>query len=286
MANNLRIIYNNLADIANVVSTGSSYNTTTSVDNTSYPIGNIFKDTKGLVWRANWVGSSVTITIGWATPQTISSIIIPFSNLSTATTMSVAFFNNSGATGTPASVLPAISCVPVDFGVSSTGITGSFKYSYGVGTSARRYFTQTTCQSLAITITDTSPAAAYAEISRLIVGTYWSPVYNTEFGISVDINDLSSHSRTQAGNLITDTNTITKSLSFSLNYMTASDRDIMFKIMLLNGKRRSIFVSIFPEDTDSTKEVIHQIYGRLSDSPSINHPMYSIYATAIKLDEV
>ncbi len=126
----------------------------------------------------------------------------------------------------------------------------------------------------------------YIEVSRVIIGNYWSPIYNTEYGVAVGTIDSSTNKRTEAGNLISDPGTISKTLTFSLNYMLDIDRDALFSIVRNNGTRRSMYISVFPEDPDSNKEQVFQIYGRLDNVAAITHPMYSMYASSISLQEV
>ena len=278
-SNNLRIIYNNIAD-----------NTTTLVainSDTGYSISNTKKDTKGLVWRSTSGNTSSTIDLSWNTSQSISSVVLPYTNLSSTATIRIRIYSDSlfanviYDSGTSLAVLAVLPNY-------NAGITGvNYRYSFGGGSYVRKYIPQIdNCKALKIDIVDTNNTDGFLEISRIIAGTYWSPKYNTEYGLSVGISDSSNKYRTQTGNLITDIGTSSKTLSFNLSYMDNNDRDVLFSIIKSIGTKKSIHISLFPEDSDTTKELIYQVYGRFSDLATISNPMYSMYASTVNVEEV
>ena len=275
---NLRILYNNLADSATVTASTSASN---------FPTSNMQTDIKGLPWRSTSLVSN-TITLNWVANQTVGLVALPFTNLTTTATINVTFWNGQNGTGTSLYTTGVITAVPYNLATWGTVATGLNAYSYGGGSAVRVYTPSilTTVQSITITIVDGSNAQGYMEIARLVCGTYWSPTYNTEFGLTVDYVDQSSHSRSQAGNIITDIGPTHKSLTFTLSYLQKADRNILLQIMKLNGMRNPLFISLFPSDTDIEKEFTYQIYGKLSSNPTISHPMYTQYASSITIEEM
>lgn len=278
MANNLRILYSNAADTSVITATTTAANFITS---------NMQNDIKGSVWRST-SSISNTITLNWSSAQSVNCIILPFTNLSKNSTINISVYNGSNGTGTLLYTSGTISAITYNVPSWDTTYTGVNAYSYGGGTSVRHYIPSTTSNvlSILITIVDTTNVQGYLEISRILCGQYWSPAFNTDFGITLDYVDQSSHSRAQSGNIITDIGPSHKTLSFSLNFMSTSDRNYLIQIMRLNGMRKPIFVSIFPNDTDLEKEYNYQIYGKLSSNPTITHPMYSIYTSTINIEEI
>jgi hypothetical protein len=275
--NNLRIIYNNIVDASNTL--------TATNTNTNYIIDNVKKDTKGLVWRTNNASTSSNIRLSWTTAQTISAVILPYTNLSATATITITLYSDAAFT-TQVFTSGAVAAVPAVLEDQSTA-TANYRYAFGGGNCARVYFTQTAnCRGMQISIVDTANTDTYLEVSRIIAGTYWSPLYNTEFGLAVGIQDSSTKIRTQTGNLVTDIGTSNKTLTFNLSYMVNTDRDILFNIIRTIGTRKSIYVSLFPQDSEPTKEQTYQVYGRLSDLATITNPMYSVYASSISIEEV
>lgn len=159
---------------------------------------------------------------------------------------------------------------------SSTGVIG-----YGGGKYVTVY---TTCTGSVTSIVLTIPSGT--KISRIIVGNYWTPTYNTQFGVSVNYVDNSSAERLQSGDLFTQNAPRHKTLSFDLQYLNEADKFILFDIMKSLGKITPIFVSVFPDDDDKDKEQMYQIYGKFSDLGGISHTMFTMYASSIQLEEI
>jgi hypothetical protein len=300
--NNLRILYNNISDLSTTSLTASVSSTGTS---------NLKVDSKSKVWKS---GTSSTTAVKANIVATFSSkivnaIILPFSNLSTTATIRVRGYTGTAPTLGGTIDTPTITTsgtLIFDTGTKNACPYQKFSqwnyentplgvntYAYGGGTYARCYvadaefvaLTPTACTSLVIEIIDTN-TDQYAEASRLLLGQYWSPTYNTSFGISAGQKDLGKHIRLECGDLETLRGPRYNTLSFDLKYMNDTDRNKFWEIAKGNGLSRPLFVSIFPEDDDYEKESIHQIYGKLSQLSAIQHPMFTIYSTQVELEEV
>lgn len=277
-SNNLRIIYNNVID-SSATLTSTSYNS-------GYDISNIKKDTKGVVWRSTPAVTSASVNLTWSSGQSISAIILPYTNLSSTATIRIRLYSDTALTTLiyDSGTNIAVSALLANY-YNTSG--ANYRYAFGGGSCVRKYFSQiNNCKAMQLDIADTNNADTFLEISRIIAGTYWSPKYNTEYGLAVGISDSSSKYRTQTGNLITDIGTSNKTLSFNLSYMDNSDRDVLFSIIKSIGTKKSVYVSLFPEDSDTTKELMYQVYGRFSDLATISNPMYSMYASSINIEEV
>lgn len=268
-ANNLRIIYKNLVDTATVTAS-----TTAGVTNAA----NLKLDSKSLVWRST--GSTATLTVVLSTASAIAAVILPFTNLSAAATITVAL-SNGYTTG-------AVVCAPyngTELWNPDSIPSGTSTYSYGGGTYARVWFPrQTSITTVTITINSN---AGFIEASRLVIGDYWSPTYNTSYGLSTQLQDLSSHARSESGDLITNRGTLHNTLSFTFDYLDPEDRVQLISLLKNNGMYRPIFISLFPDNSsDWTKEQAHQIYGKLSQLSAIAHPVLSFYSSSIDIEEV
>jgi len=279
MSNNLRIIYQNIIDSTSTTITASS----TASANTT--VANLKADTKSKVWRST--GKELeTLTISF-TSSIVGGLILPFCNLSPVATISV--------TGSLAGVvkftdvdIPA--CPYPAFGLWDWGMQplGVNSYSYGGGTYGRVWFStgNTALDSIVITIKDPSNSSSYIEASRIILGAYWSPIYNTSFGLSTTIKDLSEHQRTESGDLATNRGIRFNTMTFDLKYLTQGDRLNLTGILKGNGIPKPLFISLFPNDADSTKEQSHQIYGKLSQLAGISNPIFDMYSSSIDIEEI
>lgn len=270
-----RFIYNNLVDKATVSATNT---------HASFPVSNLKNDTKGLTWRTTAAISTV-ITVSWATIQRINCIAFAFSNLTNDCEMSIVVKDSGDAViYSSGAVSPVVGNVIADKDFS---ILSANSYSQGLGNYGSIWFpsTLTTARSVEITITDPS-AGGYFEISRLLVGEYWEPTYNVSFGLSLSWQDTTESRRTQAGNLVSQVGSLYKQMTFDLSYLTETDRDQFVRLIRSLGTRSSLYVNLFPGDTDPEREQLYQIYGRMGSAPTLAHPLFSQYTTSLTIDEV
>lgn len=303
--NNLRIIYQNLADSATLTSPSSPAGT---------PASNLQKDAKGSVWRTPTTTVASTsidgiILVDLGSSQSIHSVVLPFTNLNSASatiqvtgysvapTLSTSTAGVGTATGGTlvTGFSQTTACCPWNTLGLSTGSPNT--YAYGGGTYARIWLSTTiqalSARYLVIKITDfysTSASGRYVEASRLIIGRYWSPTYNTGYGMTATIKDLSAHDRTESGDLVTQRGPRFNSLSFDLSWLSPTDRIQMTKLLLGNGISKPLFVSLFPDNGSTTAswemERAHQIYGKIMQTPGISYHTLDMYSAQLELEEV
>lgn len=310
---NLRIIYQNQADLAATTITASS------TQSSSTTISNLKADTKSLVWRTSptTVGSTQVkgnLIVDLGSAKAISGVVLAFTNLNSSTaTIRVRGYNVAPAHGSTvgsdqinypainASVsntvfdTDAVLCCPWNtMGISDWGTNpvGSSNYSYGGGTYARVWFNSSTVRYLSVEITDnytTSAAGRYIEVSRLIVGSYWTPKYNLAYGVSAGIKDMSEHVRTESGDLLTARGPKYQCINFNLEWLSLSDRQEMSKILIMNGISRPLLVSLFPEGAsveEYERERAHQIYGKLTQLSQLTYNNPFMYSIPLDIEEV
>lgn len=299
--NNLRIIYENLVDLSTTTITASSS------QSASTGVSNLKLDTKSLVWRSGTADvASLIVDLGSA--KQVGGIILAFTNLmGSNATMKITGYSSANVPSFTGATLTTgiptlfntgnIACCPwnsLNLPTWGSNPALSSNYSYGGGTNARVWLTEQqqllSPRYLGIEISDTTNTASYLEVSRLIVGKYWSPVYNTEYGVEAGIQDLSQHERTESGDLLTKIGPRFKTLKFNLNYLHQTDRKELTRILLGNGLPKPVFASIFPDSTgddiDYQREGLHQIYGKFSSVPGISYSYYELYSTSLELEEV
>lgn len=159
-------------------------------------------------------------------------------------------------------------------------------YANGGGAHARAYFAETSFLAFAVDIVDGSNLQAYIEASRIVIGSYWSPKYNADYGASLIWEDSSKHYRTDAGELKTDAGTRYRTMKLSLNYMPPGDRAALIKILAGSGMVWPVLLSLLPESEDLELERDHAIYGKLSRPSAMMISNYSAYSTSIDIEEV
>jgi hypothetical protein len=286
---NLVVIYENLVDqTGNITLTASSTAGSTS-------LSNLANNTKSKVWRST--ATSATFLAALSPSRNVTSVAIPFCNLTATATIRVRGFSSnptlSGTTvvgGTQVWDSGTILACPWASNLVaglSTPPSGVSVYSYGGGKHARCYVPNNdTVTGITIELVDTSNTAGYIEAARLVIGSYWSPTFNTSYGLSIEPVDLSKHERTDSGDLVTTTLPKFNKLSFDLKYLNEEDRVELIKIIRTNGYSIPMFVSLFPYATDANKERDYQIFGKVSSISPITHPTLSIYSSQLILEEV
>jgi len=323
-ANNLRVIYQNLADLSTTTVTASQ-----TANATTTPVGNLLKDTKSLVWRSTNTTPSLTATFSSSILPKVRGVVLPFTNLTvtaqikatvtvpagsfvvgtaytiaspgTTSFTAIGAANNNIATtftatgvgtGSGTATYTTGNVLACPYGQSTWDSSylpqGANSYAYGSGTYARVWLPNAqTCSSLTIAITDNENTAGYVEASRLVIGDYWSPTYNTSFGLVSAPKSLSTNSRTESGDLVTNRGIQYNTMSFDLTWLTPTDRAVFTKIIKANGINKGLLISLFPDASeDYDKEQTFQIYGKLTQVPDLTHPMFSIYSSKIEIEEI
>lgn len=306
--NNLRIIYNNLVDMV-----GATITASTTAAGGLTPASNMQIDSKSKVWRSGTTKTVAFVVTFPATGSTVDYIvggfILPFCNLSPTATIKVRGYSAASSGTSPVIVgttTPTITpgsnpkfdtgwivAAPYQvFGLWNWGTVpiGANTYSYGGGTYGRVWIplaNQFAVKWLSVEISDTNNTSTYIEASRMVAGPYWSPKYNTSYGLSSAVRDLSTHNRTEAGDLSTVRGVRFNTLNFDMKYMDANDRSRFLEIVRGNGLPRPLFISLFPDNTeDFDKEQQHQVYGKLSQLSPVQHPILDMYSTQIEIEEI
>ena len=275
---NLRVIFDNAADRSTL---------TTSTTSGSLSASNLQKDIKSAVWRAT--ATTATITAVWTTGETIAGVALPYCNLTSLATIRVRGYVDTTTSSTSFDTGVILACPGVTLGLGSWGSDslGVNAFSYGGGTYARAWIVSpATVKKLVIDIVDTGNTAGYIEVSRLICGQYWEPSIGPEQGATMTVVDTSKHYRTEAGDLMTDVGTRHRKQTFSLPSLDSIDRAKMWDILWGNGISRPMFISVYPNNTDSRLEQSHQLYGKLVTTPIMGTPYFNHQSATVDIEEI
>lgn len=306
--NNLRVIYQNLTDISTL--------TASSVLGSGTSVANLQKDIKSYVYRSAVSGTTaIGANFKLVFPeQQIGGtnkgigIVLAFTNLSATATIRVRGFTGTeptiGSGTTPTVTTPGTlrfdSGVQIAAPYQTSGFSDWNNDSFYTTTSTTTRYTErkvyarvwipiltpVPCTSILIEIDDTS-VNQYIEVSRLIVGKYWSPKYNTSYGLSALLKDTSTSVRSEAGDLISQLGQKYSGLSFDLRWLTKEDRAEFNKIIRLLGSQKPLFVSLFPDNADDwEKEQLYQIYGKIVQLPGIDNSLLDMYSSQLDIEEI
>ena len=282
---NLRIIYDNAADRA--VLTASSQ---------AGALGpaNLQRDSKNAVLRSASTLQQITAT--WPIAETLSCVALTPTNLTSGAFIRVRVWSTPGA-GVP--VFDSgfnYACAPAPLGTFPLGVLplghnayqwgGVNTWARGGGAAAVLWFPRVRGRQMLIDIVDAQNPQAYVEAGRLIVGDYWDPEYNADYGAALQVQDSSERYRTGAGSLKTQRGTVSSKLSLQLSHLGAADRARFMRILRENGAARPLLVSLFPEHADPLLEQDHMVYGLPTNLGAVSTPYYETYAVPLEIEGI
>jgi hypothetical protein len=266
----MRLIYNNLADIATITASSTSSGSTSNLQN----------NRKSSVHRAS---TSVTYTLTWATPHIINSVALPATNLVAGSNITVNLYATTGS-GTPHTQQTAISAA-LDRNPIMPGNVTALDYTHfsrGGATKTSIWFptitTQTT-QKVEIILTNSTSI----DCSRIVCGKYWEPKRDVSRGITLGIQDTSETSRTRTGDTYINTTYVTESMNFELQYFSDTDRKQLLDIFRTWGSNNYVYISVFPDNTNTEMTRSYSIYGRSSDI-SLSYDIANFYTTSLSIE--
>jgi len=274
--NALRIVWDNLAD-----------SSTLSATSVAITAANLLTNSKSEVWRSAATITSCSITATWSTLQSVSCVALPFCNFSPTATMLVKCYSDTAGTNliyTSATLL----CCP-STAIKVQGLTlaqSSSAYAYGGGVAASVYIPVQSARRVTVDIVDTNNLQGYLEATRIVIGAYFSPTYNAEYGASLMMEDMSKNFRSDAGNLHTDVGARYKKLSVSLTALLPVDRAAIWKIVSYCGTGSPVFLSLHPDNDDDNLEQAHIVYGKFTSMSAIASRDYLIYSTPLEVESL
>lgn len=273
----MRIIHDNAFDRAAV---------TVSAVQGGYVAANLKLDIKSLTWRSGSGGGSIFVT--WPTPENISAIILPFCNLSAASAIAIRLYSgadeaskiyDSGAIVANA----ATRIVPKNM----TAAQAATAYELGAGACVALYLPAVfAAKRMTIDLYDPTPAQGSIDVSRVIAGVYFEPQFGASYGLGATSVDSTKNTRSRAGDLLSDAGTTSRKLSFTLGNLKPQDRAEVAKILLENGIRNPLWISLFPQSADLNLERDHQCYGKLTQSSAITLPFCNTFSAQVEIESV
>jgi hypothetical protein len=258
MPNNLRVIYNNVADTA----------TSLTASNTSGSLAASYMQTdiKGEVHRST--GTSVSYTLTWTDAVDIGSAGLPASNLSSTATIRVRLYSDTAGTTLIADSGTLDACPGLDLGIWDWTLPlNANAFAFGGATKCAVWFDEIwSAKRCVIDLVDVDNEAGYIDCSRLVIGSYWSPTYNASYGAQVTLVDTTENRRNDAGDLLPDRGTLYDTMSLDLQMMPEIDRAYLMRIIRSVGTSGKIFISLFPEHDNPVVEQDGMIYGNRANS--------------------
>lgn len=282
---NIRIIYDNCADRATLAASPVAGDLAGA---------NLQTDIKTDIYRS--AGTRATFALSWPSAERIACVAFPFTNLTSGGAMRVRLY------ATVEDGLPVLdtgwvlACAPApfsprDFGISPLAFNayrwgGVGTWGNGGGAAAVAWFTPARGRHMVIELDDARNRQGYIEAGRLVVGDYWSPQYNADFGAGLQNQDSSAHFRNEAGDLLTQKGNTSNKLTLQLSHLQADDRMRLARILRDNGKHTPMLVSLFPENSDTLLEQEYTLYGKASNLAAVTTPSFGTYAFPFEIEGI
>lgn len=236
---NLRIIYSNAADSSTVTASSTAG---------TLVAANMLNDRKVSVHRS--VGTSVTYTLRWANPQRVGGVALPATNLSRHATVRVRLYEDPGMYSCVGDSGVREACPTSTLGLYDWGAPRDARaFPFGGASKVAVWFSAQpgTVTACTIELTDPDNEAGYIDCSRLVVGPYWEPEKNADYGASAGVSDLSKVQRSDSGDTMTLRGPMFETMRLQLSDLRESSRGNLAKIIRSAGTSRNLFYSLLPE---------------------------------------
>lgn len=279
MTENMRIISSNLADGAAL----------TSADFVgTLPVSNLQVEGRARVARtANAAGLKV-INGDFETARAVSGCVLYGHNLTSSATWRLQCWAGPAQTGavvydsSTVRALRRIGWGNFRFGLVPWGAT---VYSGWPRAHSVLWLPEAVgARSFRLSLADPANAAGYIQAKRLLLGSYFSPGLNPEYGLDLNWRSLTTQQRTQAASLRSDGGPKFRALSGELGHLDASERARWMEISREVGLEREVFVSVFP-DAGSSLERDYSMLGKFTVMPKGSHGDWASWSSDFVIEE-
>lgn len=275
----IRIVTSNVSDAAALTSTDFTV---------GLPVSNLQLEGRARVARtANAAGTKV-INGDLAGVSMLGACVLYNHNLTSQATWRLRVWDAVGQTGnvvydsTTVAALPALGWGDFQWGAVPWG--ASVFTGWGAAFSVL-WFPAVLGRSFRLEVTDAANADGYLQAKRLLLGPYFEPLVNVDYGLQLYWEDNSVQRRTQGGSLRTDVRTRYRVLRAQLGYLSDSERAVAVETLRQIGLRTETFVSVFP-GAGGALERDHSLLGKFTSMPQFTNGEPSSHQAPLAFEEV
>ncbi len=263
----VRVLKRNYGDLATITAVPAPV--------TGLPASNLQGDRRAAVCRV--MGTTLRLDVQFDRPRPVGVIVIARHNWTSTAKWKREVFPGPNWTGTKLvdrdySFVEA----PVALGsfVLGDGLLARNRYSDWQTTMAVDWVTtQPLAQSMRLTITDTDNTSGYLEASRFLFGDYVQPLVNMSWGNKLQWVDESGQTRTEGRSLRADAIESYRKITINLDYNKDSEVAALNELSRVNGRKKDIFISLYPGDTDPLRERDYQMVTKMPDVPTLSRTL-------------
>ena len=225
------------------------------------PVVNVAHHALGKAWRTAGVTSeSVTINLG-TTTEAVKSVLVAGHNLTTSGTVEVLHSTDNVA-------------------FTSLGVrTASWVTTGGNVKIVSFFFASLSKQYWRIVLKDPTNPDNFIKVGRIFVGDYWEPAAQIMRNWSVEIVSDTEIEKSIGGQKWRNVRDCFARISFRLPHLSKTQAiEDFLNFARRIGSKDSIFVSLFPQGSDSLRGFT-DFYGKFAIFPGISNPGISTYDT-------
>lgn len=261
MSANVRFVWDNLGD-----STSSLSATSTAG---GLAAANMQADQVAAVWRSTSLAAQ-TLDFRWSAAQSIDSVCLAWTNLTSAATVQVKGYAEVGDVSTVFN-----QTVSPDTGLTIDNVT--VQNWIAVAGSVKQ---------VKVIITDAANPDGYVEVSRSIIGKRIEPAINhVTNGLRVGFVDQVKPVRAESLDLRIEPLGRFRRMQMSLDILEPASRDLILN-MIANGLGRGVWVSAFPEDSTGSTRQMHSFWGALIADTDFSYPFYNNWSAPLVFEEM
>lgn len=239
------------------------------------PVANLQVEGRGKVARTSNATGTKTVLGNLAAAASINAIVLYRHNLTASATWRLYLYSGANQTGTTLYDSTAVTPAP-----AASVFTG-WSYAFSV-----LYFTTAaSVLSFKLELADATNPAGYLEAKRLVLGQYFEPAVNADYGLQLYWDDLSEQRRTLGGSVRTDARALYRVMAGSLSALTEAERASFMDAVRVAGKQREIFVAGFPGVTGA-QERDYSLLGKFTRAPMMAHHQVSRHRADFAIEEV
>ena len=272
MSNSLRIVYDDIVPKVSSITATNGEGTLTVL--------NLKNNRKAQVFRTTQ--KTCTITLQWDSPQRISCVAFPNTNLNQDATMRVKMFMDSGGTSLVYDNGPMQKAVHYMPKGEITDFTG---FSFGRYTKVC-HWTPNAIQNvrrLEIEIDNSTSDVSHMDFTKLVVGDHWSPFLTFERGAVLSTVDASNIVRTIAGDVRSEQRIQYNTLNFNFSFLPEADKIELDKILNYVGTHRHFLLSLMPMYGNKEAADAFWIYGHRKNT-GFNYNYHQIYRSQLEME--
>lgn len=265
----LKILSENIADSASITATPEPVE--------GLGIGNLKTDIKSQVCR--FLSNSIEIVAEWAEGQSIGCVGIPSCNLSQDSLVQVLVYDEGELVHDSGELYaaPGIIMGNWDF-TQDLNINAFWDGPSTVGV----WFDHVYGNRVEIIISD--PLVEYIDMSRLVIGPYFEPVYSPAYGSAFGIEDATRNTRAESGDIKTYEGSKHRVLTLDMAWVFKADRH-RFAHVMREGIGKRHFVSAIDGVAQVGLTQDWMLYGVLSQTSNIAYLAPGLHQTQFQIQE-